>query len=88
MTKIFYENIINNYRKLYETKEGYDAKVYAGEKPNVKEFHVHSFILKAQSKFFKIAFTEDIQKKDGYSILNSNISPKVFEILLRYFFSI
>src|SRR6266496_4222615 len=83
MSTNLYEEIIDNYKKLYETKEGYDAKIYVGEKPNIKEFHVPSFILKTQSKFFKTAFTE---KKDGYFILNSNNSPKVFEIFLRYFF--
>ena len=86
MSTNFFEEIIGNYKKLYETKEDYDAKIYVGEKPNIKEFHVHSFILKTQSKFFKTAFTEDIQKKDGYFILNSSNSPKLFEILLRYLF--
>ena len=41
-------------------------KIYAGEKPNIKEFHVHSFILKTQSEFFKKAFTttkDGIEKK-------------------------
>ena len=86
MSTNFYEEIIDNYKKLYETKEGYDTKIYVGEKQNIKEFNVHSFILKTQSKFFKIAFTaEDVQKKDGYYILNSNNSPKVFEFLLRYY---
>ena len=87
MSKNFYEEIIDNYKKLYETKEGYDTIIYVGEKPNIKEFHVHSFILKIQSKFFKTAFTKYILQKDGYYILNSNNSPKVFEILLRYFFN-
>ena len=87
MSTSFYKEIIDNYKKLYETKEEYDVKIYVGEKPNAKkEFHVHSFILKTQSKFFKTTFTEDIQKKDGYFILNSSYSPKVFEIFLRYFF--
>ena len=62
MSTNFYEEIINNYKKLYETKEDYDVKIYAGEKPNIKEFHVHSFILKTQSEFFKKAFTT----KDGF----------------------
>ncbi|CAB4394884.1 unnamed protein product [Rhizophagus irregularis] len=83
----FYKEIIDNYKNLYETKEGYDTKIYAGEKQNIKEFHVHSFILKTQSKFFKSAFTEEIQKKDGYFILNLNYSPKIFEILLSYMYS-
>ncbi len=60
-------------------------KIYAGEKPNIKEFHVHSFVLKTQSEFFKKAFTikDDIEKKDDYFIINSSNSSKVFEILLR-----
>ena len=82
----FYKEIIKNYKNHYETKEEYDTKIYTGEKPNIKEFHVHSFILKIQSKFFKTAFIENSQKKNGYYILNSNYSPKVFETLLRYFF--
>ncbi|RIA86954.1 hypothetical protein C1645_828511 [Glomus cerebriforme] len=85
MSAKFYEEIINNYKKLYETKEGYDVKIYAGEKPNIKEFHVHSFILKTQSEFYKKAFIakDGIEKKDGHFILNSSHSPKVLEILLR-----
>ncbi|RIA82620.1 hypothetical protein C1645_809559 [Glomus cerebriforme] len=84
----FYEEIINNYKKLYETKEDYDTKIYAGEKPNIKEFHVHSFILKTQSEFFKKAFVakDGIEKKDGHIILNSSHSPKVLEILLNYMY--
>ena len=85
MSRIFYEEIINNYKKLYETKEDYDVKIYAGEKPNIKEFHVHSFVIKTQSEFFKKSFTtkDGIEKKDGCFIINSNITPKIFEILLR-----
>src|SRR6266496_874790 len=86
MSTNFYEEIISNYKKLYETKEGYDTNIYVGEKLNMKEFHVHSFILKIQTNFFKSVFAEDVQKKDDYYILNLNYSPKVFEILLRYFF--
>ena len=31
MSTNFYEEIIDNYKKLYKTKEGYDAKIYVGE---------------------------------------------------------
>ncbi|RIA80008.1 BTB/POZ protein, partial [Glomus cerebriforme] len=85
MTTI-HKEIINNYETLYKTKEGYDVIIYVGEKPNIKEFHAHSLILKTQSKFLKRIFTEDIQKKDGYFILNLRNSPDVFEILLRYMY--
>ncbi|RIA87096.1 hypothetical protein C1645_878246 [Glomus cerebriforme] len=82
----FYKEIVSNYEKLYETKEGYDVIIYAGEKPNIKEFHAHSLILKTQSKFFNTAFTEEIQKKDGYFVLYLGNSPDVFEILLSYIY--
>jgi hypothetical protein len=86
MATKFYEEIIIKYKNLYETKVGYDVKIYAGEKQDMKEFHVHSLILQTQSDYFKSAFEKDIiQKKDGYYILNSNNSPNVYEILLRYF---
>ncbi|RIA83197.1 TLD-domain-containing protein [Glomus cerebriforme] len=88
MSTKFYEEIISNYKKLYETKEDYDVKIYVGEKSNIKEFHVHSFILKTQSEFFKKIFnTKDgIEKKDGHFILNLNHSPNVLEILLSYMY--
>ena len=35
MSAKFYEEIIDNYKKLYDTKEDYDVKIYAGEKPNI-----------------------------------------------------
>ena len=81
----FYEKIIDNYKKLYETKEGYDVKIYAGEKQNIKEFHVHSFVIKTQSEFFKKVFTtkDGVEKKDDYFIINSSNSSIIFEILLR-----
>ncbi|RIA81301.1 hypothetical protein C1645_837241 [Glomus cerebriforme] len=83
---IFNKEIINNYENLYKTKEGYDVIIYTGEKANIKEFHAHSLILKTQSKFFKTAFTKDIQKKDGCFILNLRNSPDIFEILLSYMY--
>ena len=86
MSVKFYEEIINNHKELYENKEDYDVRIYIGEKPNITEFHVHSFVLKTQSEFFKKIFTtkDGIEKKDGYFIINSSdSSSKVFEILLR-----
>jgi hypothetical protein len=31
-------------------KSEYDVKIYSGEKPNIKEFHVYSFVLMTQSE--------------------------------------
>ena len=48
---------------------------------NVKEFHVHSFVLKTQSEFFKKVFTtkDGVEKKDDYFIINSSNSSIIFE---------
>ena len=88
MSAKFYEEIIDNYKKLYETKEDYDVKIYSGEKPNIKEFHVHSFVLKTQSEFFKKVFTtkDGVEKKDDYFIINSSNSSIIFEILFNILF--
>ena len=85
MSSNFWAELSNDYEKLFEAEIGFDIIIYAGEGPNIKEFHVHSFILKTQSKFFKKIFTtkDSIEKKDGYYIINSSISSRVFEIFLR-----
>lgn len=69
-------------KKFYETKEGYDVIIYAGEKSYIKEFHTHSFVLRTQSKFLKRNLLQNMvsKKKDDYFIINSNNSPEVFEI--------
>lgn len=85
MVKKFCEEIVAHYKNLYETEVGYDVKIYAGEMPNMKEFHAHSLILKTQSEFFKTALEKDNQKENGYFTLNLNNSPKTIEVLLRYF---
>ncbi|RIA80009.1 concanavalin A-like lectin/glucanase domain-containing protein [Glomus cerebriforme] len=85
---IIHKEIIKNYKNLYKTKEGYDVIIYAGEEPNIKEFHTHSLILKTQSKFFKRAFMEDIKKNNGCFTLNSRISPDIFEIILSYMYCV
>jgi hypothetical protein len=35
---LWLQEIINYYKKFYESKEGCDVKIYAGEKPNIKNF--------------------------------------------------
>ncbi|GET54235.1 BTB/POZ protein [Rhizophagus irregularis DAOM 181602=DAOM 197198] len=74
-------------KKFYETKEGYDVIIYAGEKSYIKEFHTHSFVLRTQSKFLKRNLLQNMvsKKKDDYFIINSNNSPEVFEINFKMF---
>jgi len=69
-------------KKLYEIKEGYDAKIMLSKKSNIKEFHVNFFILKIQLNH--LSLLKKKKKKDGYF----NVNAKLLEILLRYFFSV
>ena len=84
MSSKLWEELSNDYEKLFETEIGYDV-IYAGEEPNVKEFHAHSNILCIRSQYFRSAFSNEwAEKKDGKFIFKkSNISPHLFNIILR-----
>ena len=85
MSSKFWAELSNDYEKLFETEIGYDVIIYAGEEPNVKEFHVHSNILCIRSQYFRTAFSNEwAEKKDGKFIFRkSNIEPKLFSLILR-----
>ncbi|CAG8817793.1 35764_t:CDS:1, partial [Racocetra persica] len=81
----FYRDVIDDFKQLYETKEGYDAIIIAGEEPNIKEFHVHSLILRARSSYFRSAFSVNWAERNnaGYLVLKKpNISALTIEIIL------
>jgi hypothetical protein len=85
MASKFLVELSNDYKKLFEEEIGYDVIIYAGEEPNVKEIHAHSNILCIRSQYFRTAFSNEwAEKKDGKFILKKpNISPKLFNIILR-----
>ena len=85
MTFEYSQEIINDYEKLLEIDKGHDVIIYAGEDENAKEIFAHSLILCVRSKYFHAAFSNEwANKKDGKFILKKpNISPQVFEIILR-----
>ena len=85
MSSKFWADLSNDYEKLFETEIGYDVIIYAGEEPNVEEIHAHSNILCIRSQYFRTAFSNEwAEKKDGNFIFTkSNISPQLFNIILR-----
>jgi hypothetical protein len=85
MSSKFWADLSNDYERIFESEFGYDAIIYVGEEPNVKEFHVHSSILCFRSQYFYAAFfNEWAEKKDGKFILRKpNIAPHLFKIILR-----
>ncbi|CAB4404493.1 unnamed protein product [Rhizophagus irregularis] len=88
MSSKFLAELSSDYEKLFETEIGYDVIIYAGEEPNVKEFHAHSNILCIRSKYFRTAFSNEwAEKNDGKFILRKpNISPHLFNIILRFIY--
>src|ERR1043165_3859069 len=78
--------VILDFQKALEDGDDYDVIVKAGEDPDVKEFRVHSFVLRARCSYFKKALSRDWEKRgdDGkYIFEKSNIPPNVFQLILR-----
>ncbi|RGB35308.1 hypothetical protein C1646_742341 [Rhizophagus diaphanus] len=75
--------------QLLSTEMDYNVIIHIGEKPNFKEFHAHSIILRCRSEYLnKILTAEDAEKKDGkYIIKKPNISPQAFDIILKYLYT-
>ncbi|EXX55224.1 hypothetical protein GLOIN_2v1691770 [Rhizophagus irregularis DAOM 181602=DAOM 197198] len=88
MSSKFWAELSNDYEKLFETEVGYDVIIYAGEEQNVKEIHAHSNILSIRSQYFRSAFSNEwAEKKDRKFIFKKpNISPQLFNIILRFIY--
>ncbi|RGB35753.1 hypothetical protein C1646_667490 [Rhizophagus diaphanus] len=88
MSSNFWAELSDDYEKLFETEVGYDVIIYAGEGPNIKEFHAHSNILCIRSEYFRSAFNNKwAEKKDGKFIYRKpNVSPHLFNIILRFIY--
>src|SRR6266511_936452 len=91
LKKMSYEHLqetVNDYDRLFETGEGYDIIIYAGQNENVKEICAHSIILCTRSQYFRSAFSKkQAEKKDGKFIFKKpDISPLLFKIVIRYIY--
>jgi hypothetical protein len=71
--------------KLLKTKVNCDVIIYVGEKPDYREFHVNSKVLRSKSDYFKkVLSAKDIEKKDGnYVIRKPTVTPQVFDVIFK-----
>ena len=71
--------------KLFESSTTCDVSIMVGEAPNIETFKAHSVILTSRSPYFATALSSNwVKKEDDIIILTKpNITPKVFEILLK-----
>ena len=80
-----FEELANDYEKLFESDEEYDVIIYAGENENVREIHAHSNILRVRTQCFRAELSNELpEMNDGKFIIRKpNISPQLFEMILR-----
>ncbi|RGB36466.1 hypothetical protein C1646_666969 [Rhizophagus diaphanus] len=82
----YFQEVANDYEKLlYESDEKYDVIIYSGENNNAKEIYAHSFILCARSKYFRTGLPT-VKCNDKYIFNKPNITPQIFEIILRFIY--
>ncbi|EXX75926.1 hypothetical protein RirG_037590 [Rhizophagus irregularis DAOM 197198w] len=89
MTYNFESDLSEAFGQLLKTETDYNVIIHIGKEPNFKEFHAHSCILRCRSEYFnKTLSAENIEEKDGkYIIKLPNILPRVFNVILNYFYT-
>ncbi|GES81040.1 BTB/POZ domain-containing protein [Rhizophagus clarus] len=89
MTYNLESELSHAFGQLLITEMDYNVIIHVGVKPNFKEFHAHSIILRCRSEYFnKMLTAENIEMKDGkYIIKKPNTSPQAFDIILNYLYT-
>ena len=79
------KNLSKDFSNLLKNHKDYDVKINVGKEPNIREFKAHSIILSSRSIYFEKALSSWwASRKDGFIVFNKpNISPSVFEVLLK-----
>ncbi|EXX59130.1 hypothetical protein RirG_191670 [Rhizophagus irregularis DAOM 197198w] len=88
MSKQFFPNLSQNYMEILEDDEHYDITIEVGEDPNVKIFRSHMIILRYRSPFLRRTLSSNKKNDNGdlTHIKLSNISPEIFQIILKYIY--
>ncbi|UZO02820.1 uncharacterized protein OCT59_021298 [Rhizophagus irregularis] len=74
--------------KILNDEEYYDVAIEVGNDPYVKVFRAHMVILHYRSPYLRRILSTNKKKNDGTltHIKLSNISPEIFQIILRYIY--
>ena len=85
MSKQFFSSLSQNYIEILKDDEYYDITIEVGEDPNVKIFRAHMIILCYRSQFLRRNLASNKKNDDGVlaHIKLSNISPEIFQIILK-----
>ncbi|GBB83320.1 hypothetical protein RclHR1_10050003 [Rhizophagus clarus] len=85
-----FPGLSQDFTQLLNDADNYNVTIKVGENSNVKEFHAHSNILRVRSPYFKNAFSQnrEVMKKNNiFNFVKPNISPSVFEIIIKYMYT-
>ncbi|RHZ83257.1 hypothetical protein Glove_99g112 [Diversispora epigaea] len=75
--------------QLFDTAAYYDVIIRVGKGTHAKEFQAHSLILRTRSSYFRANLVGDKAKTEYDKIIinKTNITPSVFEVILKYIYS-
>ncbi|CAG8438100.1 8517_t:CDS:2 [Scutellospora calospora] len=89
MTSDFLIGLSRDLAALLQNGDDYNVLLQVGEEPDVKSFKVHSAILRARCPYFRAALSSNwVRKEENPTIFRkSNISPSVFDLILKYIYT-
>ncbi|GBC00304.1 hypothetical protein RclHR1_38000001, partial [Rhizophagus clarus] len=80
------QDVANDYEKLFNSNEGYDVIIYAGN--DDREIHAHSLVLRTRSQHFCTKFSaESFDRRNETFIFNlPTVSYQSFNMILRFIY--
>ena len=81
----FFATLSQNLLENLNDEEYYDITIEVGNDPHVKVFRAHMVILSCRSPYLRRILSTNKKKNDGTlaHIKLSNISPEIFQIILK-----
>ncbi|EXX59141.1 hypothetical protein RirG_191620 [Rhizophagus irregularis DAOM 197198w] len=88
MATQFLSKLSQNYIELLEDNEYYDITIEVGKDPNIKILRAHTNILCYRSPYLRRTLVSSKKNKDNVlaHIKLPNISPEVFQVILKYIY--
>ncbi|CAG8474308.1 14116_t:CDS:2 [Cetraspora pellucida] len=84
--------LLRDISQLFQDADDYNVQIHVGQEPNIRIFKAHSVILRARSSYFRAALSVNWARTDPNSAMitlkKPNISPIVFEIILKINYSL
>jgi hypothetical protein len=81
----FLPKLSQNLLRIMDDNEYYDITIEVGNDPYIKIFHAHMVILNYRSTYLQRVLSTNKKKNDAnlVHIKLPNISPEIFQIILR-----